>query len=55
MSFRRKQYAEDRTLGHTAFWGMILAEVRAEANDIKDGETICEHGNRPFDCLLCKD
>lgn len=22
-------------------------------DDIKDGETVCEHGNRPFDCLDC--
>ena len=23
-------------------------------DDIKDGETICEHGNRPFECHSCR-
>jgi hypothetical protein len=22
--------------------------------DFKDGETVCEHGNRPFDCNICR-
>ena len=22
--------------------------------DIKDGETVCEHGNRPFECKPCR-
>ena len=22
---------------------------------IQDGETVCEHGDRPFDCILCKE
>ena len=29
-AFRRKQYAEDHTLGHREFWRGIFAEVRAE-------------------------
>lgn len=27
--------------------------VLAERQEIKDGETVCEHGNRPFECGIC--
>jgi len=25
-----------------------------EINDIKDGETVCEHQKRPFECSFCR-
>jgi hypothetical protein len=29
-------------------------ETNSQSDGIKDGETVCEHSNRPFDCPTCR-